>query len=133
MPVEVRPVGNTALTTSRLVMASIPPGYRREIAVSLVSKGNSFSYSDMTFASTGQFSGEGEHVFATVDSRGNVRGWRLRTESRLPDSMSMKPDPALMRRVRESTHTTSSRDSLDAGARRRVPELAKWLRGRCST
>jgi len=133
MPVGLRPVLNKAVATSRLVMASMPPGYRREIAVSVVSKGNSFSYSDMSFASTGLFSGEGERVFATVDSRGNVWGSRLRTESYLPGSISMKPDSVLIRGIKQYMYTTSSRDSLDAVARRHVLELAKWLRGRCPT
>jgi hypothetical protein len=113
-------------------MVSLPPGYTREIAVFVDGKGRPLSYSELNFASTGRLSGQGENIFATLDSRGNVRGFRVRIESHLPDGVSLKPDSASFRRIREGMITTSSpRDPLDADAQRRVVELVKWLRNRC--
>jgi hypothetical protein len=131
MPVEARPVLNTAFTKSRLVMASIPPGYRREIVVSVDAKGRFVSYFETTSASMSSFSGEGDDVFASLDAHGNVHGWWLRTTSHLSDSLSLEPDSAVFRKIKEHMSTTSFRDSLDAGSQRRVLELVKWLRNRC--
>ncbi len=131
MPVEARPVLNTTFTRSRLVMASIPPGHRREIAVSLDAKGRPFSYSETTFASKSSFSADGDDIFASLDAHGNVHGWRVRTTSHLSDSLSPKLDSAAFRRMKEHVSTASVRDSLDADSQRRVLELVKWLRNRC--
>ncbi len=130
MPVDVRPVLSTAFTKSRLVMASIPPGHRREIAVSVDAKGRFVGYVETTFASLSQFSGVGDDVFASIDAHGNVRGWRLRITSHLSDSVSLKLDSTAFRRIKKHV-STSFRDSLDAESQRRVLELVKWLRSRC--
>jgi hypothetical protein len=133
MPVEARPVLNTSVTTSRLVMASIPPGRRREIAVSVDVKGRPVSYSETSFASRSSFSSEGDDVFASLDAQGNVHGWRLRTTSHLSDSLSLRLDSTAFRRMNEHMSSTSVRDPLDADSQRRVLELVKWLRSRCPT
>ena len=133
MPVQTRTVLQTSYTTSRLVMTSIPPGYRREIAVSFDTRGRPFSYTETSFASKSLFTGEGDAVHAALDAQGNVRGWRVHTTTHLSDSVSLKPESLVARTAGARTRTLSSSSALGTDEQREVIGLVKWLRSRCPT
>jgi imidazole glycerol phosphate synthase subunit HisF len=132
MPTDVRHATDAVpLTTSKLVMVSVPPGARREVTVSVDGSGRAVGYNDLVFTSTSLRSGKGDNVVAMIDREGRVRGWHLRTNTQLPDSIPLGASASDQRSMRAHMVTTSSRDTLSAEAQRKVLELAAWLRRRC--
>jgi hypothetical protein len=132
MPANDSRAGKSSpLTDISLVMVSLPPGSRREMIVWVDSAGSAVGYTDLIDVSTSPRSGKGDDIVARIDRRGRVVGWRMRTITRLPDSVSLGSSPAALRSLKDHMITTSSRDTLSTDAQRHVRELAKWLRDRC--
>jgi hypothetical protein len=120
-----------SLTQYKLVMTSSAPFRRRDIGVVVDSAGRLVSYEELGFASTGLLSSEGESIVAAIDSNGHMHGWRTQSTTVLPDSARLGLDTAQLRKLQDSGITKAAREPLDAGAQRRVLEMAEWLRKRC--
>jgi hypothetical protein len=112
-----------------LVITSIAPNRRREIAFLNAVKGDATSFMDIAYRSTGLLYSNGDNVVAIIDSAGRVRGFRQHMIVQLSDSGSGRLDTLELRAMRELRQ--SSAKPLDARAQRKVQHLVDWLRKRC--
>jgi hypothetical protein len=115
----------------RLVMTSGTPNRRREIMIARDLKGGAIALSDISFASTGRLSSNGEQVVAQIDAAGQPHGFRVHTATQMSDSGGIALDTASLRAMREHAVRRSSRERLDVTDERKVQKLADWMRKRC--
>jgi len=120
------------LTNIHLVMVSPPPGSRREMVVAVDRTGRTVRYSELINGFISLRASTEDALVASVDTLGRVAGWHLHITGRIPDSVSFGTSAAsISRAVKEHSIRTTSRDTLNASAKRQVLQLAKWLRSRC--
>ncbi len=130
-PISVRAVGPETLSSTRLVMVSLPPGKRREMTVTANRQGRVIGYNELAFEMTGRTASRGDNIVAAIDALGHVNGWRAKSNTEMAGSLPARPDAAALRAIADHMKTTTSRDALDSAGQRVVLDLVKWLRARC--